>query len=170
MSLIHCRACGSDRLQPVFDLGSTPLANRLLQEHELAQPEPRYPLKLVFCCDCTLLQITETVPPDVLFRDYVYFSSFSETMLAHARRLAHATIADRQLGQESLVIEAASNDGYLLRHYTAAGVPVLGIEPARNIAAAATASGVRTQCDYFELDAARRLNGDGIQADVFHAN
>jgi 2-polyprenyl-3-methyl-5-hydroxy-6-metoxy-1,4-benzoquinol methylase len=170
MNVICCRACQSNRVEPVFDLGSTPLANRLLQENELAQSEPRYPLKLAFCPDCTLVQITETVPPEILFRDYVYFSSFSDTMLAHARALAQVTIRQRGLTGESLVVEAASNDGYLLKHYAAAGVSVLGIEPARNIAAAATANGIRTECEFFGRESATRLRQSGIQADVFHAN
>jgi 2-polyprenyl-3-methyl-5-hydroxy-6-metoxy-1,4-benzoquinol methylase len=170
MNEFLCRACESSRLEPVFDLGSTPLANRLLQENELAQSEPRYPLQLAFCPDCTLLQITETVPPEVLFRDYVYFSSFSDTMLAHADSLARATIRQRGLTGESLVVEAASNDGYLLKHYAEAGVPVLGIEPARNVAAAANESGIRTECEFFGHEAASGLRQRGIQADVFHAN
>ena len=128
-----CRACERSDLQPILDLGCTPLANRLLQEHELAQHEPRFPLELVFCPQCTLVQITETVSPEILFRDYVYLSSFSDTMLAHAGQLAESLIEQRQLTGNSLVVEAASNDGYLLKHYAQRGVPVLGIEPARNL-------------------------------------
>src|SRR6266576_1873443 len=109
-----CRACNGSDLQPILDLGCTPLANRLLQEDELSQQEPRYPLELVFCPHCTLVQITETVSPEVLFRDYVYFSSFSDTMLAHAGQLAESLIEQRRLTADSLVVEAASNDGYLL--------------------------------------------------------
>jgi 2-polyprenyl-3-methyl-5-hydroxy-6-metoxy-1,4-benzoquinol methylase len=157
-------------LQPILDLGCTPLANRLLHETELAQQEPRFPLELVFCPHCTLLQITETVSPEILFRDYVYFSSFSDTMLAHAGRLAESLIDKRCLTAGSLVVEAASNDGYLLKQYAQRGVPVLGIEPARNIAAVANANGIRTECDFFGLETARHLHAEGLQADVFHAN
>src|SRR5947208_16130413 len=131
MKVVCCRACGSDRLEPILDLGSTPLANRLLSEHELTEPEPRYPLELVFCESCTLVQITETVAPEVLFRDYLYFSSFSDTMVRHAEELVGHLIKERDLGSESLAAEVASNDGYLLQFYRRAGVPVLGIEPAR---------------------------------------
>ncbi len=165
-----CRACNGSHLEPILDLGSTPLANRLLTESELSQPEPRFPLELVLCTDCTLLQITETVPPEVLFRDYVYFSSFSDTMLAHAGQLANSLIEKRGLNSTSLVIEAASNDGYLLKHYAARNIPVLGIEPARNIAAVAEAGGVRTVSEFFGRELATRLRSEGIAADVFHAN
>jgi 2-polyprenyl-3-methyl-5-hydroxy-6-metoxy-1,4-benzoquinol methylase len=165
-----CRACEGNRLEPVLDLGSTPLANRLLAENELTQPEPRFPLELVFCPACTLLQITETVPPEVLFRDYVYFSSFSDTMLAHASQLATSLIEKRRFHPGSLVVEAASNDGYLLKHYAAKKIPVLGIEPARNIAAVAEKNGVRTISEFFGRELATRLNREGISADIFHAN
>jgi hypothetical protein len=170
MRLTACRACGNDGLQSILDLGSTPLANRLLQESELDEQEPRFRLELVFCPHCTLVQITETVSPEVLFRDYVYFSSFSDTMLAHAGRLAESLIQQRGLSANSLVVEAASNDGYLLKQYAQRGVPVLGIEPARNIAAVANGKGVPTECDFFGVESARRLSKSGLQADVFHAN
>jgi SAM-dependent methyltransferase len=151
-------------------LGSTPLANRLLEERELALTEQRFPLELVFCSDCTLVQITETVAPEVLFRDYVYFSSFSDTMVAHAKELAEAVIERQRLAPGSLVVEAASNDGYLLKHYLACGISVLGVEPARNIAAVANANGIRTECDFFGMESARRLRSSGNAADAFHAN
>src|SRR5947207_893155 len=170
MKRTTCRACERADLQSILDLGHTPLANRLLQQQELSQLEPRFPLELVFCPNCTLVQITETVAPEILFRDYVYFSSFSDTMLAHARRLAESLVEQRRLGTDSLVVEAASNDGYLLKHYGERGVPVLGIEPARNIAAVANANGIRTECDFFGLETAQRLRAAGLQADVFHAN
>ena len=157
MRRITCRACDRSGLQPILDLGCTPLANRLLQESEVGEPELRFPLQLVFCPHCTLVQITETVSPEILFRDYVYFSSFSDTMLAHAEKLAESLIEQRRLTADSLVVEAASNDGYLLKHYAQRGVPVLGIEPARNIAAVANASGIRTECDFFGVETARRL-------------
>ncbi len=112
-----------------MSLGKTPLANALLQENNLSQPEPTYPLDLVWCPHCSLVQITETVAPEVLFRDYAYFSSFSETMLRHAEELSTEMRERWQLGSQSLVIEAASNDGYQLQYYQRAGVQVLGVEP-----------------------------------------
>jgi hypothetical protein len=154
----------------VLSLGSTPLANSLLTEEQLDQPEPRFPLDLVLCRNCTLVQITETVPPEILFRDYLYFSSFSDTMLAHAQELATRITADRKLGAASLVVEAASNDGYLLAVYLSLGVPVLGIEPARNIATVAEERGVPTIAEFFDATLATRLAGEGRRADVFHGH
>lgn len=166
-----CRSCGSSELRPVLSLGRTPLANALREEGELALAEPTYPLDLVFCTRCALVQITESVPPDVLFREYVYFSSFSDTMLRHAMELSRRMITERRLSPESMVVEAASNDGYLLRNYKAAGVGVLGIEPARNVAKVAREQhGIPTREDFFNDTLARELVSDGIRADVFHAH
>jgi SAM-dependent methyltransferase len=165
-----CRSCGSSNLQTILSLGSTPLANSLLTEAELAAPEPVYPLDLVFCADCTLVQITETVPPEALFRDYLYFSSFSDTMLAHAEALTGRLIAGRHLDSTSLAVEIASNDGYLLQYYRQAGIPVLGIEPARNIAQVAEERGIPTIAEFFNAAVARRLAATGRRADIMHAN
>jgi SAM-dependent methyltransferase len=126
---------------------------------------------LRFCPTCSLAQIDETVSPDALFRDYVYFSSYSDTMTAHARDLAARIVATRGLGPNNLVIEAASNDGYLLKNYRAAGIPVLGIEPAENVAAHATkAHGVETRVEFFTAALAQTLAREGCRADVFHAH
>ena len=117
------------------------------------------------------MQITATVPPDDLFRDYVYFSSFSDTMLKHAAELALQLTRDENLGPASLVVEAASNDGYLLKNYAAAGVPVLGIEPARNVARVAVERhGIPTRAEFFGRDYAAQLVAEGLRADVFHAH
>ncbi len=167
---VSCRSCGTDALAPVLDMGATPLANALLTEQQLAEPEPRFPLDVVFCPACSLVQITETVPPEQLFGEYLYFSSFSETMLRHAEAIATRLTQSRSLGPDSLVVEIASNDGYLLQYYHRAGVPVLGIEPARNIARVANEKGVRTVCEFFGRDCARKLAADGVRADVIHAN
>ena len=110
------------------------MANALLTEDELGQPEATWPLDLAWCPACSLVQITESVPPEKMFREYAYFSSFSDTMVQHARQIAESLTDRCQLHGESLVVEVASNDGYLLQWYQRAGVPVLGIEPARNIA------------------------------------
>jgi SAM-dependent methyltransferase len=165
-----CRSCGAGDLHPVLSLGATPLANSLLTEEQLTAPEPTYPLDLCLCRVCALVQITETVPPEVLFRDYLYFSSFSDTMLRHAEELATRLVADRGLGAESLVLEAASNDGYLLGFYRALGVPVLGIEPARNIALVAEERGIPTITEFFDAELALRLAAEGRRPDVLHAN
>ena len=165
-----CRSCGCGGLQKVLSLGRTPLANALLTAEQLQQPEETYPLELVFCSQCSLVQLTESVAPEKLFREYVYFSSFSDTMLRHAEQLSSELIGSKDLGATSLVIEVASNDGYLLQFYQRAGVPVLGIEPATNIARAAEQKGIRTVCDFFDEQLARRLVEEGQQADVIHAH
>jgi SAM-dependent methyltransferase len=165
-----CRSCGYAKLQTVLSLGRTPLANALLTEQQLAEPEETYPLDLALCSECTLVQLTESVSPEKLFREYVYFSSFSDTMLRHAEELSESLIGSAHLGAESLVLEIASNDGYLLRVYQRAGVPVLGIEPAANIAKLAEERGIRTICDFFDEQLASRLVGEGYRADVIHAN
>lgn len=165
-----CRSCGYGDLQSILSLGRTPLANALLSEDQLGEPEETYPLELAFCSQCTLVQLTESISPEKLFREYVYFSSFSETMLAHAEALVSALIGFKHLDAQSLVVEVASNDGYLLQCYQRAGVPVLGIEPATNIARVAEQRGIPTVCDFFSEALAERLRGDKYQADVIHAN
>lgn len=166
-----CRACGTSDLSPILSLGKTPLANALLTKEQLGQPEPRWPLDLVRCEKCSLVQITETVPPEQLFSDYAYFSSFSDTMVTHARQIAERLVGERKLDGNSLAVEVASNDGYLLQWYKAAGVPVLGIEPAANIAEVAIRDrGVNTLSEFFGCDVATRLAAEGVRADVIHAN
>jgi len=165
-----CRSCGGADLELILSLGTTPLANSLVVDLSEG-PEARYPLDLVFCATCTLVQITETVPPEELFREYLYFSSFSDTMLAHARELVKRFVARGQLGGTSLAVEIASNDGYLLQYYKQAGVPVLGIEPARNVARVAIEErGVPTLTEFFSLPLAVRLAAEGKRADILHAN
>jgi len=137
----------------------------------LNNPEPRFPLDLAFCTQCSLVQITESVPPEQMFRDYAYFSSFADTMLKSVQLLAERSVKQRGLNGGSLVAEVASNDGYLLQYYKQAGVPVLGIEPARNIAAVAESQrGIPTICEFFGRELAERLAGEGRRADVIHAN
>ena len=165
-----CRSCGYQELQSVLSLGRTPLANALLTEAQLNEPEETYPLELVFCSRCTLVQLTESISPEKLFREYVYFSSFSETMLQHADAISSSLIDSKHLGPQSRVIEVASNDGYLLEHYKRAGVPVLGIEPATNIARFAEQRGIPTVCDFFGETLAKSLVEEGFKADVVHAN
>ncbi|MGA2475027.1 MAG: class I SAM-dependent methyltransferase [Terriglobia bacterium] len=170
-SPISCRSCGSARLEIILRLGQMPLANAYLTREELARPEQRYPLDLAFCPSCSLVQITETVPPDVLFREYLYFSSYSDTVVRNAEEIVTRLIASRNLNGNSLAGEIASNDGYLLQFYERAGIPVLGIEPAANIAKVAVEErGIRTLCDFFGADLARRLRDQGECVDVLHGN
>lgn len=166
-----CRSCSKAGLEPILSLGDMPLANALLRADQLDAPEPRHPLDLALCPACTLVQITETVPAEELFRDYLYFSSFSDGMVTHARELVGRLVRERALGPRSLAVEVASNDGYLLQWYKTASVPVLGIEPARNVAAVAERDrGVPTIAEFFDLSLARRLAAEGRRADVLHAN
>jgi SAM-dependent methyltransferase len=166
----RCRSCDQDALAPILSLGSTPLANALLAERDLACDEPTYPLDLYFCRACALVQIAHDVPPQDLFCEYPYFSSYSRTMLASAEAIATRLVAERALGANSLVVEIGSNDGYLLQFYRRAGAPVLGIDPAHNIAVLAEQRGIRTVCDFFGIDLARKLRAQEGSAAVLHAN
>jgi SAM-dependent methyltransferase len=165
-----CRSCGAPELAGVLSLGCTPLANALLTKEQLEADEATYPLELVFCPSCTLIQITETVPPEKLFREYFYLSSFSETVLHNAEALAQRLASAYRLDAGSLVVEIASNDGYLLQNYQRAGIPVLGIEPATNIARVAEERGIPTLCEFFGAAIAEQLRAEGRRADLIHAN
>ena len=137
-NISKCRSCGHNELDLVISFGETPLADRLLTCESLNHSELKVPLDLVFCPNCSLVQITETVSPEILFcQDYPYFSSTSETLLRHSRENAVDLIVSRHLDSESLVIEVASNDGYMLRNFVEYDIPVLGIDPARGPASAA---------------------------------
>ena len=171
MSDAHCRSCGSTDLRVFLSLGETPLADALLDDEALHRPEPRFPLDVAFCPECTLVQILEEVPPEQLFVDnYLYFSSFSPALTDHAKAHADGLVDRRGLGPDSLVVELASNDGYLLRNFVDRGVPVLGIDPAPDQAEAAGAIGVPTLREFFGVELAERLRGEGHRADVIIAN
>lgn len=170
MTPTRCRGCGAGELEVVLDLGRMPLANRLLTADDLDRPEPLYPLAMAFCPRCLLVQITDTVPPDELFREYAYFSSVSDAMVEHARDIVDRLIDRLGLGSQHRVVELASNDGYLLQHYVARGVPVLGIDPARNIAEVATERGIPTRAEFFGVEVAREMRAAAELADVVHAN
>ena len=166
MTTTPCRSCGETNLELILSLGSTPLANALLRAEQLGEPEATYPLDLAFCPGCALVQITERVPPERMFSEYAYFSSFSDSAVAAAKTLAGRMTRERKLGAASLAMEIASNDGYLLQHYRDAGIPVLGIEPAQNIAKVANERGVPTRVEFF----GRELAAELPKADVLHAN
>jgi SAM-dependent methyltransferase len=170
-TIAGCRACGDRGLILILDLGETPLADRLLTEEQLDQQEFFAPLRVMFCPKCTLVQISETVRPEILFGDdYPYFSSVSPALQEHFRRSAEQLIETRQLGTQSLVIEAASNDGYLLRHFVTRGVPVLGIDPAKGPASVAREKGIETLHTFFTVGLAQQLLECGKKADIFLAN
>jgi SAM-dependent methyltransferase len=164
-----CRICGH-AIEDILAFGDMPLANDLVADAAAAATQDRFPLTLTFCPQCSLVQLRETVDPERLFRDYVYLSSNSASFVSHAGALAECIIRTRRLDAASRVVEIASNDGYLLRHYAKAGVPVLGIEPAQNIAAIARKHGVETIAEFFSATLARRLAATGKTADVLHAN
>ena len=167
----HCRSCHSTDLTIFLSLGNLPLSDGLLEPRQLVDNEPRYPLDVAFCGSCSLVQILETVPPEELFgADYPYFSSFTDTLLRHSEANVKERIAERKLGADSLVVELASNDGYLLQYYKSAGVPVLGIDPAPGPVAAAREKGIETLQAFFGNDFARDLAAKGRRADVIHAN
>jgi SAM-dependent methyltransferase len=147
-----------------------PPSNALLTKDQLGEPEATYPLELAFCPICALAQITVAVDPSVLFGEYAYFSSYSTTMLAHAETLVEKMIEERKLGPESLVIEIASNDGYLLSFYRRSGIPVLGVDPAHNVVLTARERGIKTLCAFFDADLAEELRASGRRADILHAN
>ncbi len=160
---MNCRSCGGDRFGEVLDLGEMPLVNNLLKSSD--EIAPRYPLHVVFCRECSLAQLTETPPPGAMFDEYLYFSSQSQTMVDHAKRLV-----ERFVKPGDRVLEVASNDGYLLQHAQARGATALGIEPARNIAAFAQEKGIPTRCMYFNLATAKEIAADWGSADVIFAN
>jgi SAM-dependent methyltransferase len=167
----RCRACSSPNAIPILSFGRTPLADGLLTRDELASPEITAPLDLVFCPDCSLVQITETVPPEILFcRSYPYFSSVSKSLREHFELSANSIIEKRGLNHKSLVIEAASNDGCMLRNFVAKGIPVLGIDPAEGPVAKAQQEGITSMRAFFTEDLAKDLAREGKHADVFLAN
>lgn len=165
-----CRSCGHPELTRVLDLGLQPLANNYPRPEDLQKPEPRFPLCLAVCPRCWLMQITDLVPPVTLFSEYLYFSSFSDAMLRHARQAAERYIREFNLGPHSFVIEIASNDGYLLQNFVAARVPCLGIEPATNIARVAREKGIPTLEAFFGLALAQQLASEGRTADLVLGN
>ena len=166
-----CRACGSDELEIILSYGQTPLADRLLTKEQLSEPEIIVPLTLVFCSSCNLVQIRETVDPEILFySDYPYFSSVSQSLVKHFEKSAQHLITTRGLTEDSLVIEAASNDGYMLKNFVTKNIPVLGIDPAEAPVRVAQEAGIPTLCTFFNQDLARQLSAQGKIADVFLAN
>lgn len=166
---IVCRSCGNGDTRLVLALGDLPLANAL-PPSAAGEPDERFPLDLYFCPACSLVQIGENVSPEKMFSNYTYASSFSDTVLAHARATVEGLIATRGLDSGSLVVEVASNDGYLLQYYKQRGIPVLGIEPAGNIAAIAVGKGIPTLVEFFDERLGSRLAGEKRLADVVHAN
>ena len=172
MTTPPCRFCRTPLTHTFLDLGRQPLANSYLTAEQLASgAEPAYPLHVRVCGTCFLVQADDAVPADAIFDDsYAYFSSYSTSWVEHARRYAEAMTSRFGLGPESLVIEVASNDGYLLQHFVARGIPVLGVEPTANTARAAVARGVRTDVLFFGEATGQILAARGDRADLMAAN
>ena len=170
MGQSQCRSCGTTLAHTFVDLGMSPLANSYIKPEQRSRMEPFYPLHVYVCSACLLVQLEQFSSPHDIFSDYAYFSSFSDSWLAHAKRYVDM-IADRfQLGRDSKVVEIASNDGYLLQNFVARGVPVLGVEPAANVAEVAKQKGVNTTVAFFGEKTARDLVADGWGADLIIGN
>ncbi len=167
---LRCRACEAPLERVFCDLRSSPLANSYLEPADLLAPESTYPLTVYVCERCLLVQLPESESPEAIFSHYAYFSSYSDSWLAHARRYVEAVSERFGIDGASQVVEVASNDGYLLQYFQARGVPVLGIEPAANVAAAAIAKGIPTRVEFFGEATARRLAAEGLQADLLLGN
>ena len=167
---LSCRFCGAPLSHVFVDLGASPLANSYLEPEDLRKAERFYPLCVYVCGECLLVQLPEEERPEEIFSDYAYFSSYSESWLRHAREYAEAMIARFGLGPTHQVVEVASNDGYLLRWFVERGIPVQGIEPAANVAAAAEAAGIPTLVKFFGAETARGLADRGTRADLLVGN
>jgi hypothetical protein len=165
-----CRFCGGSLTIPFCDLGSTPLANSYISPQATRAQDPVFPLNAVVCERCFLVQLDYGADASNIFSDYAYFSSFSSTWLAHATAFTQAAIARHRLDTDSFVVEVASNDGYLLRNFVSSGIPCLGIEPAINVAATATALGVPTRIAFFGRSCAAEIVADHGHADLIVAN
>jgi C-methyltransferase C-terminal domain/Putative zinc binding domain/Methyltransferase domain len=165
-----CRLCGGALAQTFIDLGMSPLCESFLTREQLDDMEPYYPLHALVCGHCFLVQLKEYVSPGDIFREYAYFSSYSTTWVAHAKAYCTTMVERLRLGPSSLVVELASNDGYLLQHFLPLGIPVLGIEPAVNIAEVAIARGIETRVRFFGQRFALELASEGKQADLIVAN
>ncbi len=165
-----CHFCGTPLGRSLVDLGITPLANSYLSAEQLVRPEPKFPLHARVCGRCRLVQVEAVVTPSEIFGHYAYFSSYSHSWVEHARRFSEMARSRWTLESTSKVVEVASNDGYLLRHFVAAGVPVLGVEPAANVAESARLLGIETEVAFFGQETARRLKANGHAADLLVGN
>jgi SAM-dependent methyltransferase len=170
MTARNCRFCSAPLDRTFCDLGMSPLSNAFIKPADAHRMEPFYPLHAYVCTNCFLVQLEQFETPANIFSDYVYFSSYSDTWLAHARDFAAKAVREFGLNAQSLVVEAASNDGYLLQYFKQAGVPVLGIEPARNVAAAALEKGIPTVSEFLGVATAQKLAADGKRADLLIGN
>ena len=166
----NCRFCGARVSHTFVDLGMSPLCQTHISPEQLNHMEPFYPLHAYVCHECLLVQLDEYVAPSDIFSDYAYFSSYSDSWVEHARRYAEAMTQRLGLGAKSRVVEIASNDGYLLQHFVRKGIPVLGVEPAANVAQVAQEKGIPTTVRFFGRDTAREIARETGQADLLLGN
>ncbi len=167
---MKCRLCDSDRMLSVLDLGATPPCEKFLSAEQLDLPEPTFPLHLRLCEDCLLLQIPALITPEDTFTEYAYYSSYSDSWVEHAKSFVDNAVQRLGLDSKSFMIEVASNDGYLLQHAVAAGIPCLGIEPSVNVGAAAVERGVPTLTKFLDEDVARQVRTEHQPANLVVAN
>ena len=167
---VHCRGCGALLRHSVVDLGMSPLCESFVPADRIDTMEPYFPLHAMVCADCFLVQLKAYVGPEEIFREYAYFSSYSTSWVAHAQAYCEKIRARLDLGPDNTVVELASNDGYLLQHFLPHGIPVLGIEPAANVARVAIDKGIPTLVEFFGTQLAARLAAEGRQADLIIGN
>lgn len=165
----RCRFCGETRLHTFVDLGMLPLCQSYIAPHQLNNMEPFYPLHAYVCDQCFLVQLPEHISPEQIFTEYAYFSSHSDSWLRHIRESVSAMIERFNLNEKSQVVEAASNDGYLLQYFREKKIQVLGVEPAVNVAQVAVGKGIATVTKFFDSETARELKDKGKQADLLLA-
>ncbi len=166
----RCRFCGEELRATFIDLGMSPLCQTHIAPEQLNEPEQFYPLHSFVCEKCFLVQLPEHVVPKAIFEEYAYFSSYADTRLRHSESYAETMTQRLGLNARSLVVELASNDGYLLQYFQAKEIPVLGIEPAKNVAAAAIEKAIETITEFFGLGLARKLVREGRTADLLVGN
>lgn len=170
MSKLTCRFCSAPLCESFADLGMSPLSNAYLDAGQLQSSETFYPLHAYVCSECRLVQLPAHESPENIFSNYAYFSSYSDSWLEHCRTYVETICARRGLGSPSRVVELASNDGYLLQYFKERGIPVLGVEPAANVAAEAERKGIPTLVRFFGTETAKAMCDDGMSADLLVAN
>jgi 2-polyprenyl-3-methyl-5-hydroxy-6-metoxy-1,4-benzoquinol methylase len=168
--ILNCRFCNETLTTKFVDLDISPLSNAFLKKEMLEEVEKKYPLCVYVCDNCFLVQISEFEKPEKIFEDYAYFSSYSNTWLQHAENYVGMITKKNNLNEKNLVIEIASNDGYLLQYFKEKNIPILGIEPAVNVAKVATEKGISTITKFFGVTTANELKKEGKLGDLIICN
>ena len=168
--MVSCKFCNTELIHSFINLGLSPLANSFVEKDQLNSPESFYPLHSMICENCLLVQVEELVSPESIFKDYLYFSSYSSSWLDHCKNFFESSVKSYNLNKDSLVVEVASNDGYMLQYYNAINIPVLGIEPAINVAKVAQEKGINTHCDFLNSNSSKTITNKYGKADLVIAN